>query len=497
MRVVVLFLCALTLSAASILHAALPNVQSGQWAASGNLQQARSGAAAVLLPDGRLLITGGDVAGAPATSVEVLNPDGSFTAATPMSVARSGHAAVLLATGDVLVTGGRTSGGGITNSAEVFDPTSNTWTAAPGMQEARAGHATAQLPDYSIIIVGGVSSSGPVSAVERYSFWDGIFVHAGVLNHPRADAAVAVLGDWHVLVAGGTTIDAQGQSATTTLVEAFDPANGVSADVVSLSSARAGASATTLLDGRVAIIGGNNGADDLASAEIYDPAAGAWSTVAGGTPRSRHLAVLLPSNNAVLLTGGTGGTAADLFVPWANSNAGAYRATAPSLVSHSNGVAVPLSEEGLLLAGTGDSGPATELYRFATVKTDKPDYAPGTIVTITGSGWQPGETVTLTLVESPLADTHPALTAVADGNGNIFNDQFSPDSHDLHIRFFLTASGSSSGLSAQNSFTDAGSMKYLPASQTLTANAGGAAVNFTQTVTGPGGNGNFTASLQV
>ncbi|MGZ7060789.1 MAG: Kelch repeat-containing protein, partial [Candidatus Angelobacter sp.] len=171
MRVVVLFLSALTLvSIVSVLRAALPNVQTSQWAASGNLQKARSGAAAVLLTDGRLLITGGDVAGAPATSVEMFNPDGSFSAASPMSVARSGHAAVLLATGDVLVTGGRTSGGGITNSAEVFDPTNNTWTDAPGMHEARAGHATAQLPDYSIIIVGGVSSSGPVSAVERYSF---------------------------------------------------------------------------------------------------------------------------------------------------------------------------------------------------------------------------------------------------------------------------------------------------------------------------------------
>ncbi|MGZ4896370.1 MAG: kelch repeat-containing protein, partial [Candidatus Angelobacter sp.] len=461
MRVVVLFLSALTLvSIVSVLRAALPNVQTSQWAASGNLQKARSGAAAVLLTDGRLLITGGDVAGAPATSVEMFNPDGSFSAASPMSVARSGHAAVLLATGDVLVTGGRTSGGGITNSAEVFDPTNNTWTAAPGMHEARAGHATAQLPDYSIIIVGGVSSSGPVSAVERYSFWDGTFVHAGVLNHPRADAAVAVLDDGRVLVAGGTTMDAQDQSSPSALVEIFDPANSVSADGPSLSSARAGASATTLLDGRVAVIGGSNGAD-LASAEIYDPAAGAWSTVAGGAPRSHHLAVLLPNNNAVLITGGSGTAATDLFVPWANNNAGAFQATSPSLVSHSNGVAVPLSEEGLLFAGTGDSGPATELYRFATVKTDQPDYAPGTTVIITGSGWKPGETVTLTLVETPLTDTHPAMTAVADGNGNIFNDQFSPDSHDIGILFYLTASGSGSGLSAQTSFMD-GNVKVNP-----------------------------------
>jgi len=96
----------------------------------------------------------------------------------------------------------------------------------------------------------------------------------------------------------------------------------------------------------------------------------------------------------------------------------------------------------------------TAMAQSPTVMTDKADYAPGTIVTITGSGWQPGETVTLNFVESPLVDTHPDLTAVADANGNIFDSQFSPDEHDLAITFTLTATGSSSGLQAQTTFTD-------------------------------------------
>src|SRR5690348_3662708 len=91
----------------------------------------------------------------------------------------------------------------------------------------------------------------------------------------------------------------------------------------------------------------------------------------------------------------------------------------------------------------------------ATVMTDQADYAPGTIVTITGSGWQPGETVTLSFVESPLIDTHPDLYATADPNGNIVNNQFSPDQHDISITFTLTAIGQTSGLQAQTTFTDA------------------------------------------
>ena len=88
----------------------------------------------------------------------------------------------------------------------------------------------------------------------------------------------------------------------------------------------------------------------------------------------------------------------------------------------------------LALALQGVAGAQT-----ATVMTDKSDYAPGTIVTITGSGWQPGENVTLNLLESPLVDNHPDLYATADDNGNIFNNQFSPDVHDISISFTLTA----------------------------------------------------------
>ena len=118
-------------------------------------------------------------------------------------------------------------------------------------------------------------------------------------------------------------------------------------------------------------------------------------------------------------------------------------------------------------AGTPVS--SAELYGFATVKTDQADYAPGELVTITGSGWQPGETVTLTLVESPLLDTHPVMTAVADGQGHITNSSFSPDEHDFDVRFYLTAVGGQSGFQALNTFTDNGNKSVFSDSNTASA----------------------------
>ena len=94
----------------------------------------------------------------------------------------------------------------------------------------------------------------------------------------------------------------------------------------------------------------------------------------------------------------------------------------------------------------------------ATVTTDLDDYYPGQYVIITGTGWQPGETVTLHFDEEPKPSTcvlpHD-LTAVADANGNIYNNQFLIKENHIGVKFTMTATGQSSGLTATRIFTDA------------------------------------------
>ena len=92
-------------------------VASGTWAAQPGLTQARSGASAVLLQDGRILVTGGDGAAGTLASAELIGTDGTSSAAEPMSMARSRHVSALLANGTVLAAGGTTIGGGATNTA--------------------------------------------------------------------------------------------------------------------------------------------------------------------------------------------------------------------------------------------------------------------------------------------------------------------------------------------------------------------------------------------
>src|SRR5512143_40630 len=92
----------------------------------------------------------------------------------------------------------------------------------------------------------------------------------------------------------------------------------------------------------------------------------------------------------------------------------------------------------------------------ATVQTNRLDYYPGENVVISGSGWQPGEIVSLLLRETPPLDPDLTLYAQADAEGNFVNAEFYTDIHDIGVAFTLTATGVNSLLAAQTTFTDSG-----------------------------------------
>src|SRR5437016_1230695 len=123
------------------------------------------------------------------------------------------------------------------------------------------------------------------------------------------------------------------------------------------------------------------------------------------------------------------------------------------------GVRPPAAASGAAVDARGGSAEGqvvlvTSPRRLASVKTDKPDYSPGETVTFTGSGWEPGEVVSLLLHEDPTTHPDRTLTATADPLGNIVNNEFSPEPHDVGVTFYVLASGQVSRIVAQARFTD-------------------------------------------
>ena len=116
-------------------------------------------------------------------------------------------------------------------------------------------------------------------------------------------------------------------------------------------------------------------------------------------------------------------------------------------------VSGPMGDDGYAFVAGGGAAEG-EAYAFVTLKTDKDDYAPGEVALITGSGWQPGEEVTLVFQEDPAVHPDYTLTLTADGEGNISHDAWAPEEHDLGVRFYLMATGVQSQRRAQTTFTD-------------------------------------------
>src|SRR5262245_28285515 len=75
-------------------------------------------------------------------------------------------------------------------------------------------------------------------------------------------------------------------------------------ETASLQVARTGHTATLLGNGQVLLVGGASGGAALDTAEVFDPATGAFTAVGSmGTPRTDHAAVLL-GDARVLVSGG-------------------------------------------------------------------------------------------------------------------------------------------------------------------------------------------------
>src|SRR5204863_5248557 len=96
----------------------------------------------------------------------------------------------------------------------------------------------------------------------------------------------------------------------------------------------------------------------------------------------------------------------------------------------------------------------SEVFFYPTLRSDKPDYAPGETVTLMGEGWRPNETIAINIRESS-GDPDTNLTATAGATGAFSNSEFQMNLLDRGVKFTATARGLTSGWTAQAKFTDA------------------------------------------
>jgi N-acetylneuraminic acid mutarotase len=276
------------------------------------------------LINGKILKAGGQaiVSGQPTevlSTVEVFDPaTNTWTQVASLHTARAAHSATVLPDGTVVVTGGQAPSGilsGILGSTELYDPVANTWSPGGSLHVARAGH-TASLVGGKVLAVGGTSTivtyvgafgTYVTATAELYDPATNKWSSAGSLIAPVTGHTATVLESGSVLVAGGYSfleVTYQGGAGA----ELYDPAANTWTEVVNgeVVNGYVNQSATLLANGNVLAAGGNiiYPANPTAAAQIFDSTTGSWSKTGDMTvPRAFQAAVLLP-NTVVLVCGG-------------------------------------------------------------------------------------------------------------------------------------------------------------------------------------------------
>ena len=236
-------------------------------------------------PRNEVLLAGGAagsiITPTPMNATMLFSPlDRTFRAGPPMNMPRSGHQAVKLLDGRILITGGMTTGGLGTATCEIYDPLTNTLAPAGAMSAPRICHAISLLPDGRVLVTGGFS-------------------------------------DWSTASTQFALMCSTAQSTS----EIYNPSTNGWTPGPTMASTRAGQTHTTLLDGRVLIVGGVATGHTLTalggsfqvpfftgSCEIFDPATNTLAAAAPLTlPRGFHGASRL-ANGDVLVTGGAAST---------------------------------------------------------------------------------------------------------------------------------------------------------------------------------------------
>jgi hypothetical protein len=323
--------------------AALYRPAFNDWISVSPMGTARGVHGAALAGNGMVVVAGGEPTGAglfffttphcgdglyrdQTSSVEAFDPATlGWTARASMSQKRADFSLVRLTDGTLLAAGGADS-----TAAEIYDGATDTWSSAGNMHSWRAGAAYTRLPDGRVLVAGG--NYGAIwpfcdSTAEVYDPSTNTWTSTGDMALDRRYATAIVVrvadGSRRVLVAGGSD---NRFGTVVSSAELYDPATNTWTPTGSMTTPRSGHTATLLTaSGRVLVTGGSDGSSALSSTEVYDPKTGLWTalnSMAGA--RSRHTAtqLLIPFTTKVAIVGGADGsggpgglTSAELFQP--------------------------------------------------------------------------------------------------------------------------------------------------------------------------------------
>ena len=148
--------------------AELFNPANGKWTFTGSTSALHDTGTATLLPNGEVLLAGGG-SGSPDSNrctalAELYDPKtGRWADTGSMNAARCAAAATLLPNGEVLVAGGDDLNGNSLATAELYSPVTGTWQETGSLNTSRIGPLAELLGNGTVLVAGGTNVTGSVS----------------------------------------------------------------------------------------------------------------------------------------------------------------------------------------------------------------------------------------------------------------------------------------------------------------------------------------------
>ena len=305
----------LALSAA----AAWAGVNSGTWSQTGSMSIGRFSFTATTLQNGKVLVAGGDTPGEIITNTaELYDPTtGMFTPTGSMHAARVGFSATLLQNGKVLIEGGASNSVEALNTAEIYDPATGTWSMTGKMKEGRQQHSAALLSDGRVLVTGGNIDRTPctdlcvntITESELYDPSTGQWKVVGEMTIARSFFTTTLLPTGKSMAVGGRVHTGPDYFDFHAIAWAdlYDPATRKWSATGTMSISREDHSTSLLSNGQVLVAGGEtvdfNGVT-LASTELYDSTTGSWTNTGSMLQSRESFTATLLQNGDVLVAGG-------------------------------------------------------------------------------------------------------------------------------------------------------------------------------------------------
>jgi len=353
----------------------------GTWSRTGSLPQAVFGSAGAVLPDGRVLVVGGMNGSSSASAVAgatTYDPaTGRWTAVTHMLQPRAYPMAVTLADGSVLVAGGMRNRQPL-DTAERYDPRTDTWVAAGRLMMPRTQGTVTLLPDGRVLAAGGGIEGPPgwiaTATAELFDPATGTWSQTAPMSVARALHTATLLAGGDVLIAGGATVYEGQTGSVSATAEIYSSRTGTWRRVGAMSKPRYAQGAALLEDGRVMVAGGwystKNSDHAHNTAEVFDPATGAWTATAAMTgSRSLFALVGLPDGR-ILAAGGVDSSykleaSAELY----DSTSGTWRSTGSLVTAVTLPATLVLADGRVLVAGGGLDSSANKQTAISQIYT--------------------------------------------------------------------------------------------------------------------------------